>query len=130
DLYTCSTHESSILSGEDKKRMSEHYHDADDLKRLRDMRQLAPTEFAAWAGLDKIVGREDGAIPRKYRELIALAVACTTQCPYCLDVHTRNAKKAGATREEVTEAALLAAALRAGAATTHGALALKLFDKA
>jgi AhpD family alkylhydroperoxidase len=56
-------------------------------------------------------------------------VACTTQCPYCLDVHTRNAKKAGATREEVAEAALLAAALRAGAAVTHGALAVKLFDR-
>ena len=67
---------------------------------------------------------------RKYRELIALAVACTTQCPYCLDVHGRAAKKAGATREEVTEAALLTAALRAGAAVTHGALALKLFDQA
>jgi len=45
-------------------------------------------------------------------------------------VHTRNAKKAGATREEVAEASLLAAALRAGAAVTHGALAVKLFDKA
>ena len=105
-----------------------HYHDSDDLKKLKDMQQLAGPEFAGFVELDKIVGREDGAIPRKYRELIALAVACTTQCPYCLDVHTRNAKKAGATREEVTEAAFLAAALRAGAAVTHGALALKLFD--
>jgi len=48
---------------------------------------------------------------------------------YCLDVHTGNAKKAGATREEVAEAALLAAALWAGAAVTHGALAVKLFDR-
>jgi alkylhydroperoxidase/carboxymuconolactone decarboxylase family protein YurZ len=46
------------------------------------------------------------------------------------DVHTRNAKKAGATREEVTEASFIATALRAGAAVTHGALALKRFDKA
>src|SRR5437660_8739826 len=110
--------------------MSEHYHDAADLRLLKEMRKLAPADFDAWLGLNNIVGREDGAIPRKYRELIALAVACTTQCPYCLDVHTKNAKKAGATREEVTEAAFLAAALRAGAAVTHGALALKLFDKA
>ena len=109
--------------------MSEHYHDAADLKRLRDLKQLAPTEFAAWAGLDKIVGREDGAIPRKYRELIALAVACTTQCPYCLEVHAKAARTAGATREEVAEAALLAAALRAGGAATHGAMALKFFDQ-
>ncbi|HZT75516.1 MAG TPA: carboxymuconolactone decarboxylase family protein [Vicinamibacterales bacterium] len=107
-----------------------HYHDPDDLKMLRDMKQLAPEEFKAWIGLDAIVGREDGAIPRKYRELIAIAVACTTQCPYCLDVHTKNAKKAGATREEVVEATLLAAALRAGAGATHGAMALRLFDQA
>jgi len=107
-----------------------HYHDADDLKLLGQFKDLAPTEFSSFVQFDKIVGREDGAIPRKYRELIALAVACTTQCPYCLDVHTRGAKRAGATREEVSEAAMLAAALRAGAAVTHGALALKLFDQA
>jgi AhpD family alkylhydroperoxidase len=107
-----------------------HYHDSEDLKKLGEFKTLAGTEFAAFIEFDKIVGREDGKIPRKYRELIALAVACTTQCPYCLDVHTRNAKKAGATREEVAEASMLAAALRAGAAVTHGALALKLFDQA
>src|SRR5437763_856275 len=105
-----------------------HYHDSDDLKILGEFKKLAPTEFAAFVEFDKIVGRDDGAIPRKYRELIALAVACTTQCPYCLDVHTRNAKRAGATREEVAEAGMLAAALRAGAAVTHSALAVKLFD--
>jgi AhpD family alkylhydroperoxidase len=103
-----------------------HYHDADDLKLLSELKKLAPDEFKGFVALDAIVGKEDGAIPRKYRELIALAVSCTTQCPYCLDVHTRNAKRAGATREEV---ALLAAALRAGAAVTHGTLALKLFDQ-
>lgn len=107
-----------------------HYHGADDLKILGEFKKLAPAEFKGFVELDSIVGREDGSIPRKYRELITLAVACTTQCPYCLDVHTRNAKQAGATREQVTEAAFLAAALRAGAAVTPGALALKLFDKA
>jgi AhpD family alkylhydroperoxidase len=106
-----------------------HYHDPDDLKLLPELKKLAPEEFKGFVALDAIVGKEDGAIPRKYRELIALAVACTTQCPYCLDVHTRGAKRAGATREEVAEAACLAAALRAGAAVTHGALALKLFDR-
>ena len=109
--------------------MSEHYHDAADLRLLKEMGKLAPTDFNAWLALDKIVGREDGAIPRKYRELIALAVACTTQCPYCIEVHTKGAKAAGASREEVTEASLLAAALRAGAAATHGSMALKFYDK-
>ncbi len=107
-----------------------HYHDSEDLKSIGELKRLAPEEFKGFAALDAIVGREGGAIPRKYREMIALAVAFTTQCPYCLDVHTRSAKRAGVTREELAETALLAAALRAGAAATHGTLALKLFDKA
>lgn len=110
--------------------MADHYHDPADIKRLRDMKQLAPTEFQAWLGLEKVVAREDGAIPHKYRELIAIAVALTTQCPYCIEAHAKAAKKAGATREEVAETAFLAAALRAGAAATHGTMALKLFDEA
>lgn len=109
--------------------MSEHYHDAADLRLLKEMSKAAPTEFNAWLNLDKIVAREDGAVPRKYRELIALAVACTTQCPYCIEVHTKNAKAAGASREEVSESAFIAAALRAGGAATHGAMALKFFGK-
>jgi AhpD family alkylhydroperoxidase len=106
-----------------------HYHDSDDLKLLRELKTLAPVEFKTFVEFDSIVGKEDGAIPRKYRELMAIAIACTTQCPYCLDFHTRNAKKAGATREEVAETVFVAAALRAGAAATHGTLALKLFDR-
>jgi AhpD family alkylhydroperoxidase len=107
-----------------------HYHDPSDLKLLPELKKLAPEEFKGFVALDAIVGREDGAIPKKYRELIALGVAHTTQCPYCLDVHTRAAKRAGATREEVAEVVFIAAALRAGAAATHGTLALKLFDNA
>ena len=106
-----------------------HYHDGDDLKLLPELKKLAPDDFKGFVALDSIIGKEGGAIPRKYRELIAIAVSCATQCPYCLDVHTRNAKRAGATREEVAEAVFLAAALRAGAAVTHGTLALKLFDQ-
>jgi AhpD family alkylhydroperoxidase len=109
--------------------MSEHYHDPADLRLLKEMGKLAPTEFQAWLNLDKIVGREDGAIPKKYRELIALAVACATQCPYCIQVHTGNAKAAGASREEIVESSLIAAALRAGGGATHGALALKFYDQ-
>ena len=109
--------------------MSEHYHDVGDLRFLKEMGKLAPTEFNAWLALDKIVAREDGAIPRKYRELIALGVAFTTQCPYCIEVHTKGAKTAGASREEVAESSLIAAALRAGGAATHGAMALKFYDK-
>src|SRR5215475_4851704 len=110
--------------------MSEHYHDVGDLRFLKEMGKLAPTEFNAWLALDKIVGRDDGAIPRKYRELIALGVAFTTQCPYCIEVHTKAAKAAGASAQEVTESAFIAAALRAGGAATHGTMAMKFYEKA
>jgi AhpD family alkylhydroperoxidase len=106
-----------------------HYHE-DDLKKLRDMKELAPEDFTAWLNLDKIVSRENGKIPRKHRELIAVAVAHTTQCPYCIEVHTKGAKKAGASKAEVAEAVLLAAALRAGGAAAHGGMAMRFYDEA
>jgi AhpD family alkylhydroperoxidase len=109
--------------------MSNHYHDPADLKLLKEMSKLAPTEFNAWFALDNIVRKEDGAIPKKYRELLALAVAFTTQCPYCVEVHVKGAKAAGASREEIAETSLIAAALRAGGAATHGAMALKFYDQ-
>ena len=103
------------------------YHSHDDFKLLSELRTLDKPGFDGFVALDKVVGRTDGQIPLKYRELIALGVALTTQCPYCLDVHTANAKKAGATREELAEQMR---ALKDLAAMTHGLLALKLFDKA
>jgi AhpD family alkylhydroperoxidase len=106
-----------------------HYHDPNDMKLLKDMSQLSPEEFKAWLNLNNIVGREDGQVPVKYRELIALAVAFTTQCPYCIEAHAKAAKRVGATREEISETAFIAAALRAGGAATHGAMALRIFDE-
>jgi AhpD family alkylhydroperoxidase len=106
------------------------YHDHADLSLLPEFGKLDAAGFQGFVALDKTVGRTDGTIPQKYRELIAIGVALTTQCPYCLDVHTRAARRAGATREELAETVHIAAALRAGAALTHGSLALKLFDKA
>lgn len=109
--------------------MSDHYHDEKDLALFKEMRKLAPVEFDAWLNLDRIVGRTDGVVPRKYRELIAIAVAVTTQCPYCIEVHAKAAKAAGVSREELVETAFIAAALRAGGAATHGAMALKFFGE-
>jgi|SRR6185436_16218075 len=103
---------------------------ADDLKRLGEMKALAPHDFEAWVNLDRITGRKDGAVPNKVRELIAIAVAHTTQCPYCIQVHIKNAKKAGASKAEVAEAIFVAAALRAGGAAAHGGMAMRLYDEA
>jgi len=97
---------------------------------LREMGKLAPTEFDAWRALGKVVAREGGTIPRRYCELIALGVAFTTERPYCIEAHVKGAKTAGASGEEITEAALIAAALRAGGAASHGAMALKFYESA
>lgn len=90
----------------------------ENLNKLKKMDSLAPEVMKAFRLFDK-VAVADGAIPAKYKELIAVAVALTTQCPYCIDIHSGNARKAGATDEEIAEAAMVAAALRAGAAVTH-----------
>jgi AhpD family alkylhydroperoxidase len=67
---------------------------------------------------------EDGALSAKTKQLIAVAVAHVTQCPYCIKGHTRAAARAGATREAIMEAIWVAAEMRAGGAFAHSALAL------
>ena len=49
---------------------------------------------------------QEGVIPLKYKELMAVAVALTTQCPYCIEIHAKRAKKAGVTEQELAEATL------------------------
>ncbi|WP_442266119.1 carboxymuconolactone decarboxylase family protein [Tenacibaculum sp. ZS6-P6] len=87
--------------------------------KLGSLGKKSPKSMEAFQQFDK-VAMEDGAIPAKYKELIALGVALTTQCVYCLEIHKEKAKKAGATQEEIAEVTFIAAALRAGAAVTHG----------
>jgi AhpD family alkylhydroperoxidase len=65
----------------------------------------------------------------KYRELIAVAVALTTQCEMCLESHVKAASDAGATREEIAETTFITAALRAGGAYTHGMKAMRVLDE-
>lgn len=95
----------------------------ENLRRLKKMDELAPELMKAFWAFDKAAVAE-GAIPVKYKELIAVAVALTTQCPYCIDIHSGNARKAGATETELVEAAMVAASLRAGASVTHATHAL------
>ena len=91
----------------------------DNLSKLPKLGQLAPEATAAFWAYDK-AALADGAIPKKYKELMAIAVALTTQCPYCIEVHRQQALKAGATEPELAEVVHVAAALRAGGAITHG----------
>jgi AhpD family alkylhydroperoxidase len=98
-------------------------YDKKNLAKIKTMNELAPEVMKAFWAFDRLAVAE-GAIPVKYKELIAVAVAVTTQCPYCIDIHSANARKAGATDAELAEAAIVAAALRAGGAITHATHAL------
>lgn len=102
------------------------WHSPSDRKFAVDLRTEASSMFSAYTALNEAVFESDEAVlPRKTKELIALGVAFTTQCPFCIDTHAKAAHHAGATRAEVAESAMVAAALRAGGAVTHGFQAMK-----
>ena len=85
---------------------------------------LAPETHTAFEAFSKRVFA-DGALPAKTKQLIAVAVAHTTRCPYCIRGHTKLAQRRGATEQEIMEAIWVAAEMRAGGAYAHSALALE-----
>src|SRR4051812_14435680 len=99
-------------------------YDMKNLTKLKKLGELAPEAFKAFMAFDAAALKE-GAIPAKYKELMAVAVALTTQCPDCIEIHAERARKAGASEQEMAETTLVAAALRAGGAVTHGTHALE-----
>ncbi len=98
-------------------------YDTKNLRKLKSLEANASEAVKAFLAFDK-AAMAAGAIPAKYKELMALAVAFTTQCPYCIEIHSKKAREAGATNPEIAEAVTVAAALRAGAAITHGTHAM------
>ena len=94
-------------------------YDMKNLSKLKDLDENAPEAMKAFVAFDK-AALAAGAIPVKYKELMAIAVALTTQCPYCIEIHSDKAREMGASDQEISEVVMIAAALRAGAAITHG----------
>ena len=91
-------------------------------------RTLAPDAYAAFRTFSQKVFA-DGALPSRTKQLIAVAVAHVTQCPYCIRGHTELALNKGATEPEVMEAIWVAAEMRAGAAYAHANLALDTMNR-
>jgi AhpD family alkylhydroperoxidase len=85
--------------------------------------ELAPETDAAFRAFSKQVFA-DGALSAKTKQIIAVAVAHVTQCPYCIHGHTKAALRAGVTPQELMEAIWVAAEMRAGAAFAHATIAL------
>lgn len=108
--------------------MSKDFYKQTEQTKFLKAREITPEAFEAFINFDKAAMAE-GALSRKTKELIAVAVAHTTQCPACIDIHTRGAQKSGATEQEVMEAVWVAAALRAGAAVVHSSLSLSSYEE-
>jgi AhpD family alkylhydroperoxidase len=92
------------------------------MKNLGNMKTLgihASEAMKAFVAFDR-AALAAGALPAMVKELMAIAVALTTQCPYCIELHSIKARELGATDPEIAETVLVAAALRAGGAITHG----------
>ena len=103
--------------------MADNFYSPEGIKSLRKLRDLRPNLFKAFMEFDSKVF-EEGALNVKTKELIAVAAGHITQCPYCIDAHTKRAVAAGATEEEVAESIFVAMALRAGGSFAHGSVAM------
>lgn len=93
-------------------------YDMKNLTRLKKLDESAPEAAKAFWAFDKAAFAA-GAISVQTKQLLAIAVALTTQCPYCIELHLRAAREAGVTDAQLAETAMVAAAMRAGAAVTH-----------
>lgn len=95
---------------------------------LNQKADLAPKNIEAWRNFSRTIF-EAGALDEKTKQLIAIAVAHVTQCPYCIRAHVPQALRKGATEEEIMEAIWVAAEMRAGAAYAHASIAMDEMNK-
>ena len=104
------------------------FHGVEVGKQFKRMRELCPEAFRSFLEFDQKAFK-DGAIPSKYKELMALGIAQITQCPWCIDAHTKKAVGAGASDAEIAETTFVAMAMAAGAAWSHGGLVLQCLQE-
>lgn len=113
-------------SGEEA-RVTRHQHMIDELKQpTRDLRDAVPDVWAGFAALHQ-AAVADGVLPRRIKELIALAIATADGCEGCIAYHAKAAARAGAGDAEVAEALGVALLMRGGPASVNAPLALEAF---
>jgi len=108
--------------------MGDYHYSKEGMSKLARLYELKPEVLQPFLDFNGKVFA-DGALSTKVKELIAVATAHVTQCPYCIASHTKNAKKAGASDEEIAEAIFVAAALRAGGALAHSSIAIEALEE-
>jgi len=97
-----------------------HYYESDDLGRFADVGKFRRELMDLFFNYYNEVTGKDGALSRREKALIALAVAHSRQCPYCIDAYTTQCLECGASPEQMTEAIHVAAAMEAGMTLVHG----------
>ncbi|WP_372632666.1 carboxymuconolactone decarboxylase family protein [Cohnella sp.] len=105
------------------------YYKPSNLGRIPELIGLVPQAAGSFLKFEHDVYRASDAVPLKTKELIAVAVAHVTGCPYCIDNHVKKYRSLGGTREEIVEAVLVAASTRAGAVLSHATQALIAFER-
>jgi AhpD family alkylhydroperoxidase len=108
--------------------MEHHMYPDTTTELAKQRRELAPEIYGAFRAFGQRVFA-DNALPKKTKQLIAVAVAHVTQCPYCIRGHTTLAAQEGATEQEIIEAIWVAAEMRAGAAYAHSVIALDAMNQ-
>ena len=98
--------------------MPEIFYEKSTARNLNQLKELAPEQLKALNEFSGAVFKA-GALTVKEKEIIAVQITLVTECPYCIDFHTKKAKKAGATLEELTEASFVTLSVEAGSAVTH-----------
>ena len=108
--------------------MEHSMYPASSVEAARKRKELTPQTSAAFRAFSESVFAE-GALPAKMKQLIAVAVAHVTQCPYCIRGHTAQALRDGATEQELMEAIWVAAEMRAGGAYAHSNLVIDTMNQ-
>jgi AhpD family alkylhydroperoxidase len=103
--------------------MSDFFYPKDGPKNFQKLMELNQDLFTSFVTFNQKVF-EEGTLSIKVKELIAVACAHITRCPYCIDSHIQKAKQAGATDEEISEVIFVAVAMNAGASFAHSCISM------
>ncbi|MEW6186229.1 MAG: carboxymuconolactone decarboxylase family protein [Thermodesulfobacteriota bacterium] len=104
--------------------MSDSMYPKDGPKHFLTLMELNKDLFTSFINFNQ-KAFEEGAISVKMKELIGLACAHITRCPYCIDGHLKKAKQVGASDAEIAEAIYVAVAMNAGASFAHSCIAME-----
>lgn len=108
--------------------MGDSFYKKDDIRKINVLAQLVPEAMQALIEVNDKVFQE-GALTTRTKELIAIAVAHATGCAFCIDIHTKNALREGASEEEIAESILVGVAMKASAALSHSAVAINAMEE-